>query len=501
MEEEIKQPVKISAQEARYRLWHEGVVHWILRPGQKSLYDSYQNCEDKTIVWNCSRRFGKSFTLCVLAIEKCLQNKNTLVKYCCAKQIDARGIIRPLIRDIINKDCPEELRPKFKTQERAWVFPNGSRIELSGLDGGRADSIRGGSCDLAIIDEAGLVSDLKYIVRAIILPTTTTTKGKIILASTPPKTSAHPFVDFMNKARIQGNLITKTVYENPNIDQYELDKIIEECGGVESTDFRREYLCHIILDQDYAVVPEFTPALKAKIVTEWPRQPFYDGYVSMDLGLKDLTVALFAWYDFKSAKLIIEDEYVINGQRFNTQVLAEGIKQKESIVFLDKVTGEQKAPHLRVSDNNLIVINDLWQLHGLRFLATRKDDADAALNNMKILMQNERIIINPRCKTLINHLEAAVWNKSKTSFERSADNGHFDAIDSLKYLVRNVQLNKNPYPAFFNIGNYEDRFAQNNGTIHPQYQQFSKIVNISDVSKSPTKSATVSKIFNARKGR
>jgi hypothetical protein len=477
-EQEIKpQNNTVSVEEARAFLWYEGVLHWMLHSGQKDLYDSYINCNDKTVVWNCSRRFGKSFALCVIAIEVCLKTPNSLVKYCCGKQVDARGIIRPLIREIINS-CPQELRPQFKVQERAWVFPNGSRIELTGLDGGRADSIRGGSCNLAIIDEAGLVSDLKYIVTSVLLPTTLTTKGKIILASTPPKTSAHPFIDYVNIARIQNNLITKTIYDNPQIDKDELQKIIDENGGEDSITFRREFRCHVILDQDSAVVPEFTPEIKEKIVRDWPRAPFYDAYVSMDLGLKDLTVALFAWYDFKAAKLIIEDEFVVNGQRFNTEVLANGIKQKEEQHFTDKLTGEQRIPYLRVSDNNLIVINDLWQLHGLRFIPTRKDDADAALNNMKIMIQNEKIIINPRCRTLITHLEAAVWNKSKSSFERSADMGHFDAIDSLKYMVRNIQQQKNPYPPGMGFSNYEDVFTITEEKKHPQYQSFASITNL-----------------------
>lgn len=474
----------ISPVEAAAILWSEGILHWTLHSGQKDLYDSYVNCKDKTVVWNCSRRFGKSFTLCVIAIEACLKTPDSLVKYCCSKQVDARGIIRPLIREIITS-CPKELRPTFKVQERAWVFPNGSRIELTGLDGGRAESIRGGSCHLAIIDEAGLVSDLKYIVTSILLPTTLTTKGKIILASTPPKTSAHPFVEYVNVARIQNNLVTKTIHDNPQIDADELQKIIVENGGADSITFRREFLCHIILDQDSAVVPEFTPELKEKIVKEWERAPFYDGYVSMDLGLKDLTVVLFAWYDFKNAKLIVEDEYVINGQRFNTQVLAEGIKKKEAEHFTDKLTGEERPPYLRVSDNNLIVINDLWQLHGLRFIATRKDDADAALNNMKIMLQNEKIIINPRCRTLITHLESAVWNKSKSSFERSADFGHFDAIDSLKYMVRNVQQQKNPYPNGYLNKYNENHFTALNKPQYSHYSQFATITNLPSSKKKP----------------
>lgn len=444
--------------QARSILWNQGICHWLLHSGQKSLYDSYFACQEKIVVWSCSRRFGKSWTLCTLALETCLKKSNSIVKYCCAKQVDAKNIIRPLIREII-RSCPKELKPIYKVSERAYVFPNGSRIELSGLDGGRAESIRGGSCDLGIIDEAGLVNDLRYIVRSIILPTTTTTKGKIILASTPPKSPDHEFVYFVSKARLQGNLIEKTVYENPIIDKSELGKIIEECGGEDTVDFKREYLCEFIKDENKAVIPEFDKALRLKIVKKWPRPPFYDAYVSMDLGLKDLTVCLFAYFDFRNDKIIIEDEYVINGQKMNTTVLADNIRKKEREIFQDPYTGESKVPYIRVCDNNLIVISDMRQLHGLMFMPTRKDDADAALNNTRLMLASEKIIINPKCTTLVAHLENAIWNKARSSYERSGDNGHFDAIDALKYLVRNIQLNKNPYPASFGLSSRENTYT------------------------------------------
>lgn len=488
---------KISPEQAKHLLWHEGVLTWVLKKVQVELYNSYKDCQEKIVVWNCSRRLGKSYTLCVIALETCLKTPNALVKYCCAKQKDAKNIIRPLIREII-QSCPGELKPEYKTQENAWVFPNGSRIELIGLDGGRAESNRGGASNLCIIDEAGLVNDLPYIITSILLPTTSTTKGKIILASTPPKSPIHPFITrYLNKARIEGNLITKTIYDNPNIDKDEFDKLVEESGGVDSIDFRREYMCEIIKDDNYAIIPEFDSKLKAKIVKQWDRAPFYDSYVAMDIGMKDLTVVLFAWLDFVNNKLIIEDEYVINGQKFNTTILAEGIKKKEVVNFTDKLTGEEIPPYLRISDNNLIVIKDLYDLHGLRFLPTRKDDADAALNKVRILLQNEEIIINPRCVTLITHLEAGIWNKAKTSFERSADNGHFDAVDSLKYLVRNVQFTKNPYPnGFLNKKSY-DQFNFGGASKHPQENQFNKMFNLKP--SQSDKNQELINIFNPKK--
>lgn len=454
--------IQITPNQAREILWRKSNLLFKLDPNQIELYNSYINALNKTIVWACSRRLGKSYTLCVIAIETCLKKKNAIVKILAPKQRDIKMIIRPLMREL-TADAPEDIRPIEKSAAGIWLFPStGSQIQVAGCDNGRAESVRGSNSDLCIIDEAGFVSrDLEYIVNSILLPTTSTTKGKIILASTPPRSSDHEFRLFVETAKTEGSFIKKTIFDNPRLTSEDVLLLAKAAGGMDSINFRREYLAEFITDAERSIVPEFNADLKAKIVKEWKRPPFYDTYDAMDIGMKDLTVVLFAYFDFRANKLIIEDEYVINGQKFTTQALAEGIKIKEQEHFSDPFTGEKKEPLKRVSDNNLILINDLYRLHGLLFWPTQKDDADAALNNMRILLKDEHIIINPRCKTLIRHLEAGIWNKSKKSYERSGDNGHYDAIDTLKYLVRNIDFNRNPYPVGFGLVKGADAFYKN----------------------------------------
>jgi hypothetical protein len=443
---------QITPEEARKILWSRGNLLFLLDDNQIEMYHKYLNSQSKTLVWSMSRRIGKSYTLCVIAISLCLTKKNAVVKFLQPKQIDVKRNIRPLMREI-TASCPDDIRPIEKVASGVWYFPStGSQIQFAGCDNGRAESVRGSNSDLCIIDEAGFVhSDLEYIVNSILLPTTTITKGKIILCSTPPKSATHDFVYFINKARSENAFTHKNVFNNPRLTKEDIDVLAKAAGGYESINFKREYLAQIITDVSRAVVPEFTEELKSKIVREWEKPAFYDSYVAMDVGMKDLTVALFAYFDYKANKLIIEDEFVINGQQLTTDALARGIRDIEAKSFTNPLSGESKEPYKRVSDNNLILINDLFRLHGLIFYPTKKDDADAALNNMRILLKDGNIIINPRCKVLIRHLEGAIWNKSKTSYERSGDDGHFDAIDSLKYLVRNVDFHKDPYPVGYGL--------------------------------------------------
>lgn len=474
------QQTPVSKRQAVAMLWNMANLTWKLDPCQKDLYNSYVNSKAKTIVWSCSRRLGKSYCLSVIAIEKCLQKAGAIVKFIAPTQKHVKMIIRPLLKDIL-KDCPKELKPDFSTADNVYRFPNGSEIQLAGTDSGHAESLRGGSADICIVDEAGFCDDLRYIVQSILIPTTTTTRGKIIMSSTPPKSADHEFVNYMKTAEFKGNYVKKTIYDGigDRISEEIIQEIIEELGGEDSPDFRREYMCELIIDEDHAVAPEFTEALQKDVIKEWPRPPFADFYVAGDIGFKDLTVFLFGYYDFKNAKLIIEDELVMSGKKMTTAYMADQIKAKERSLLVNKMTGEQMEPYLRICDNNLIVINDLYALHGLTFVPTAKDDAAAALNNMRIMLKEGRIIINPRCTTLIYHLRNATWNKSRKSFDRSPDAGHYDAVDALKYMVRNIQYTKNPYPASFGRG-FGDSWFSNSATptITPAMQAIKSVFTV-----------------------
>jgi len=200
----------------------------------------------------------------------------------------------------------------------------------------------------------------------------------------------------------------------------------------------------------------------------------------MDIGSKDLTVVLFAYYDFKNGVLVVEDEIVMNGPSMTTDKLAAEIKAKEKKLWTNPVTLEVQPPLLRVADNNLIMINDLRRLHDISFIPTKKDDKIAALNTLRMKIANREIYINPRCKTLVAHIRHATWNKARTAFTRSRDKGHYDALDSLTYMVRNINYNKNPYPPGYGIGHGSELFhsgLHGKNTLSENAAQFSQLWN------------------------
>lgn len=475
--------------EARARLWQEGILHWKLDITQKKIYDFYHSSLERIIVVNASRRLGKSYMLLVMVLELCIKNPGSVIKYI----QPTTGMLRTnlkLVMEEILEDCPISLRPEFKTQDNIYVFKNGSMVQLAGTDNGNYNKLRGGNTHLAIVDEAGFCSDLNIIKSSILLPTTTLTRGRIIFSSTTPPHPDHEFIKEMELAEKKGTLIRKTIIEamhdsemetRPRISKEVVADIIKEYSrGAESDEFRTEYMCEIIFNSTDAVLPEFTANVQKDSIVNWPKPIFYDRYVAMDIGYEDLTAVLFAYWDFDNGVLVIEDEYSINGPQMTTPVLAENIMKIERKLWTNKVTGEFQDPYIRVSDNNLILINDLQQLHGLTFLPTEKKNKDAHIGNLRTMIQASQIIINPKCTQLINHMKFATWNKNRDDFKRSADNGHYDFVAALMYLARNIQKSKNPYPTgyrYSKLGPAGDVFIrnENDDDFNDAYQKLDKL--------------------------
>jgi len=212
------------------------------------------------------------------------------------------------------------------------------------------------------------------------------------------------------------------------------------------------------------VIPEFIE-VKDDVVKEVGTPDHCDFYTSMDLGFKDLTVALFGYYDFHKSRLVILDEYIINGPELKTDILDKNIRHKEELRFKSTL-GVQPA-YLRVMDNNnLMLVNELTKSYDLTFIPTAKHNKEQAIDTVRRWTEQKRIIIHPRCKNLIYHIQYAQWQFTRAGtstgkFKHLKGNdtaglltSHADALDALIYMVRNIHTHRNPYPEYYgqNVG-------------------------------------------------
>lgn len=417
-------------------LWRRGSLRYLLHSDQRAVRDQYLAAAGRVFVLCCSRRWGKSRLCCALAIEVSLGVQRAHVKYAAPTMKMAREIVVPHMEELL-LECPPEQRPSFNRSELTWTFPNGSRILLAGCDNGNAERLRGTSMDLGIVDEAGFIDSLRYVVHSILLPQLITTNGRIFMPSTPAKSPAHDFTAYCLEAESQDRYAHRTIYDAPHIPAHVIEEFKVECGGEESSDWRREYLAEVVVDEDSAVLPEFTRRVDS-IVQDVPTPLYRECITSIDCGFHDLTVALFGYYDFRNARLVVEDERVY--QHANSGVIAPGVLDAERALWGDK------EPSVRVVDADAIVRADLAALHGLDCRLPRKDDKHAAVNALRLALSQGHVVVSPRCKTLIAHCKGAIWNRQRTSFERSGAFGHFDGVDALVYMWRHTDKATNPYP-------------------------------------------------------
>ena len=232
----------------------------------------------------------------------------------------------------------------------------------------------------------------------------------------------------------------------------EKDEFIALAGGRKSVSCRREYFAEHVADSTLAIIPEFTDK-EQQIVKKVDAPRWRDCYVSLDPGWKDLTGILFGYCWFEKKILVIEDEAAM--PMANSKDIAAVVYAKEKQLWgglrrysRSSSSGTREQPYMRWSDVKPETLSDLWMEHGLLFNQTKKDNLDDQVNAVRVAVQQERIIIHPRCQKLIAQLRNAVWkNEARKIFANEGrDFGHFDLVAALIYMYRNINWHRNPYP-------------------------------------------------------
>lgn len=416
-------------------LWRRKDLSYLMHSDQEHVDRHWRKTKARKYYLRCSRRWGKSFWKCVRAVQTAIEFDDAEVRYAAPTQKMAKSIVEPHLRRIC-RDAPEEMRPDFRVQDQIWQFPNGSKIILAGVDNGGAERLRGTATKLGLLDEAGMMDDLDYIISDILLPQTITVDGCLIIGSTPPKTPAHAFKRGCLQAMQTGAHIHRTIFDAPHITPSMIEEYMEESGGKESTTWKREYMADFVTEESVMIVPEF-PKHRSVIVREWKRPEHFYCWVVADVGFNDLTVIGFFYVDFYAGKLVLEDELVF--VRTRSEVVNKAVRQKlEALRWPEPVSFIADT----LAKNTIVDMSD----DETSWSPPVKHNAEAAINLLRLFVHRDQLVVNPRCKVVLSHLDYGIWNKSRTSFERSDEFGHFDGIDMLKYACRSVDLSSNPYP-------------------------------------------------------
>lgn len=446
------------------------------RRGQLQAYEFIHRriaAGDGLIVLKTGRQWGKSLLFTVFFAEMC-------VRRCLARQSAPEGqkpeplripyaapsgkqveeFITPHFL-MLRQHAPEELRPEL--HKGSWVFPDESRIPVAGCDDRKkADALRGPRAHAAALDEAGFVSLAGYVIDSVLGDQLLTTGGPMLISSTPPESSDHIFVDLWASAKVRGSAFESTTPEAPHMTAELLDKALERKGGIDSIAARRELYGLILTDPEQAVFPEWTDA----VVREHPTPEHRIRYVVGDHGYEDMCLFAFGYYDFEADLDVIEAEVVLNHST-SDQIDAE-VREMERQLWGETArfhcvdaTPQVRADMSRARFQSIEVkpkklrVGPWEAIEGvpeegpeeLFWQPVRKDDLHAAVNEVRVRLARQRIVVHPRCVTLRAHAEYARWNNQRTMFARPGKAGHhYDGAATLTYFVRMLDRAKNPIP-------------------------------------------------------
>jgi len=433
--------------------WKTGHLYYLLRTSQRKIYDQRQLIKDKSrkFVFCCGRGWGKSFLLFLSCIETALRFPGSDSVFVAPVQRKVAEYLEPIARAAL-KDCPESLKPIFRTADLVYKFPNGSRIMVCGSNQKAFDNIRGGTFKKAAVDEGAYHDYLIELIERVLMPALNKGNGDLELGSTPPDVE-HPFDQrYCTEAELGGYYFHATIYE-AGYPEEQIEEFKREAGWIARENrwrspaheltWKIEYMAERGLrNPDKTIIPGWDDRYVRDIKKD-QYYPFFYKVVSLDVGTKhDLSVALFGYYHYLNAQLVIEDEFQLSGPEFTTLRLSSAIKVKERNLW-----GSQQ-PVIRVSDISDIQA-DLNITHNLPFVSASKLELHAMVNRLNLLVEAGRLVVNPRCKLLIQTLKNGVWDKNRTEFGRSEIGlGHMDAIASLIYLNLAFEswYNQNPIP-------------------------------------------------------
>ena len=403
---------------------------------------------------------GKSTFALLLLVESCIKNPGSRAGFYAPIKDGLKDYIKPIIKDAFD-DCPDDLMPTLDAN-LTLTFPNGSSVIFRGSNNKTHRVRRGGDLHIAVIDEARDIDDLDNLIDSVVFPSLFTASGRLIISSTPADTEDHPLHAIKQEAEKEGWMSHYTILDAHRFDPEDFTQAKIDLWRKETTDnvaWEREYLAMWVKDPTKTVIPEWDD----KYIQTIPHDeyfPYYQKYVSMDLGVRDKTAAIFGYYDFKRAKLIIEAEFTMKDAEVLTDNIAAKIKETERALGYQLIHDRNhekwrslqihEKVYRRVADNNNpLLVQDLNSKHGMDFFGTRKDELPAMINLCREYVKDGRIIVDSKCVELIGCLRNGVWDKHKRELARSKVYGHFDALMSLVYLVRNLDTSTNPIPKFF----------------------------------------------------
>jgi hypothetical protein len=435
--------------------WTTGHLDYRLRPLQKEAskgWEASKALKNREFYLEATRRFGKSFWMLSQLNKICIQEPKARCMFFAPVRQGLMDYVMPLITELFD-DCPDGLKPFFHVQQFKLTYKNGSSLIFRGANMKQHRFRRGNNIRAAAIDELRDVDDLENLIESVIKPSLFSSNGYLLMGSTPADSMEHPAYSYRQLAIKEGWFYRATIWDAGDKDPQNFPpERIEEFRRKARNEiaWKQEYECEWVRDPNSAIVPGWDqktmivpPDFIAGIKKDKDFKHFRY-FEAVDFGVKDFTVCLVGFYNYKDATLYIERELIMNGKDLTTRAFGA------SLLRIEEELGISERVYLRVSDNDpgsQLLALDLMDSHGMAFYQTDKDRLHAMVNKLNIFVDGNRVRVSSECPFTTGSLQNCQWDDDRKQFKRSVIYGHADAVAALIYMVRNL-VESNPIPGY-----------------------------------------------------
>ena len=254
--------------------------------------------------------------------------------------------------------------------------------------------------------------------------------GKILMAANPTSTSTDWYKNWIAKTRQRQVTIHMTLFDNLALtEQY----IREQCETLDPNEpeFRQD------------ILGQYTESYAHKIYTSYevvlaPNEGKVGGVLSMDFARAGANAAL--WIDqYRDGSLWVSDEWSFDARKADRHQSIEEITQS-----LLRWLGDRAPRRILVDPTSAIDLKEeirrLWPTVPLVY---SKNDREQGTRATRKFLESRVVRVDPKCKTLIEDLEAARYDQKSVKsvpIKRTAWQDHH--VDALRYFCLTVQWAK-----------------------------------------------------------
>ena len=349
-------------------------------------------------------RSGKTFIfIYALIVRACkTQSRHAIVR------ATFNAVKRSIFLDTLPKVlaiCFPDLPVKWNKTDYYITLPNNSEIWLFGLDDKRADRILGMEFSTIFFNEASELdySSMQNVISR--LAQKNELQKRVWYDFNPPAKSHWSYWLFIKKvnpidedpledADLYGHLLMNPKDNIDNIDE-EYIKILERMPKVD----RERFLMGMFSDVDDGIV--YYAFNREKHVANTTKD-YGTFFIPMDFNVNPMTAVVMQYVD--NTFYIHDEIYLKNSDTY--KMCAELNKRGYQGNVIPDSTGKNRKTSGK-SDFDILKDN------GFVVMSTRNPFVSDRTNNVNRIFEENRIVINPKCKHLINDLNKVSWKDNK----------------------------------------------------------------------------------------